>query len=719
MIDREKILKYLRSPRYRPLKRKDLAVRLQIKSSQKEAFNLLLKDLIREGKIVKVKSGRFALPTDVDLVIGKLEANEKGFGFVVQDEPDKPDIFIPPNKMNTALHGDRVVARIVPKKPVRTKRRGKMPSPEKLEGKIIEVEERSSRPIVGTLSKTHNFLYVIPDNPRFTRDIYVSQKDAKKAKIGDKVSVKITFWESAYNNPEGKIIEVFGSPKSPWVDLKMILSKYELSQTFPSNVIKEVAKIPGTVDKNELKNRTDFRREVVLTIDPDDAKDFDDAISLSLKPNGNYLLGIHIADASHYVRPGTDLDKEAFNRGTSIYFPGRVIPMLPEKLSNNLCSLKQGETRFVKSVLAELSPDGIVLNKSFHNAVIRSRKRYTYKEVLQIVEKKDKKLRAINKETVPTLDLMHKLALTLMKKRMDRGSLQLNIPAVKVRVDQNGKAVSIEKEEQDIAHSMIEEFMLTANELVALELTQRGLPCVFRIHAKPSEEALMDFVHLVKSFGFRVPPVTTTKKIQHFLDSIKEHPDAPNINYHLLRSLTRAEYTTKNVGHYALALTHYAHFTSPIRRYPDLMVHRLLDSLIRKKKSEQKIDLTRLAAMAKHCSERERIAQEAEYDSIDLKKLEFLQEQIKQKKHIQMHGVIRNIMGHGFFVETSEWLIDGFVPVSTLTDDFYQSDSKRLKFTGKRTGRFFKVGQEVVVEPMRIDLAKRQVDFKVVSKTSR
>jgi len=718
MFDRQTLLKFIRSPHYRPLKRSELAHKLKIAKHRQQSFFHLLKQMVEEGVLVKVKSNRFALPSQVDLTLGTLQAHEKGFGFVIPAKEGTPDIFIAPHNMHTALHGDRVWVRLIEKKFQRYGKRKKTGTTS-LDGKIIEVESRSSEPLVGALAKTEKFHYVIPENPRISRDIYVDKNELKGAKLGDKVVVELTSWESNNVNPEGKITEVLGSPDTPWMDLQLIMRRYNLSESFPQKVKTEYQHIPDEVQKKDLENRTDFRGEVVLTIDPDDAKDFDDAISLDKLPNGNWKLGIYIADASHYVQPNTCLNEEAYQRGTSVYFPGKVIPMLPEKLSNNLCSLKQDKTRLVKSVCAELNPDGVVQNYTIHNGIIKSRKRYNYQQVFQIVSDREPNLRKANADTVPTLDRMKELALVLQKRRLNRGSLQLDIPAVKIRVDEKGRVKSIEKEEQDIAHTMIEEFMLIANEMVATHLSKRGLSCIYRVHAKPSEEGLMDFIHLVKSFGFKIPPVTTTQKIQQFLDSISSHPDAPAINYHLLRSLNRAEYSSKNIGHYALALNYYAHFTSPIRRYPDLLVHRLLNQVIEPKGASTKVDPALLAGMAKHCSLRERVAQEAEYNAIDLKKLEFLQDQIKKKKHRQLKGIIRSIMPHGFFVETTDFLIDGFVSASSLTDDFYSSDAKKHKMIGKRTGKSFKLGQLVIVEPIRIDLVKRQADFKIISKHSR
>ncbi len=713
MIDRETILNFISHKNYRPLKRKELAKKLGIPSHLKQPYHDLLKQMVREGTLIRIKSNRYALPSDVEQISGTLSANEKGFGFVILDEENKEDIFVPPQNMGTALDGDKVLIQLVERKGGGFRGRRQTGSEPSQVGKILKVVQRNSRPIIGTLAQSEKFYYVVPDNSKIAHDIYVDQNDLKKAAVGDKVIVKIDSWEDPHTSPEGKITDVLGKAGDPWVDFKTILLHYNLSDAFPHPVKEEVERIPNEISEKERVGRTDFRQDTVLTIDPDDAKDFDDAISLKKLKNGHWLLAVHIADVSHYVRPNNPLDKEAFQRGTSVYLPGKVIPMLPEKLSNNLCSLRPNEDRLVKSVVAEFSPDGSILQSSFHNGVIHSKKRYTYKEVFEIVEKKNQKLRQANPETVPTLDLMRELAEILLKRRIRRGSLILNIPAVKIRVDEKGKPVSIEKETQDIAHTMIEEFMLTANELVAKQLADRGFPCLYRVHAPPSQEELNDFILLVKAMGFKIPPLTTSRKIQEFLESIEKHAEAGNIHYQLLRTLNRAEYAAKNIGHYALASHFYAHFTSPIRRYPDLMVHRFLDQVIQKAKREE-IDPARLAAMAKHCSATERTAQEAEYEAIDLKKLEFLQDQMEKKKVKQMKGIIRSIMPRGFFVETLDWLIDGFVPAASLTDDFYNPDTKKIKFIGKRTGKTFQVGQMVLVEPTHIDLNKRQVDFQLV-----
>ncbi len=710
----ELILKVVKAKNYSPLKRKELAQKLKIPAHLKKRYHDLLKDMVKDGTLTRIKSNRYALPSSIGQITGTLSANEKGFGFIILDDETKDDIFVPPSNMGTALDGDKVLIRLVDRGQGRPKRgQGKEKDQPSQVGQIVEVVERNSKPLIGTLEQTERFYYVFPDNPKIKQDIYVDKKDLKKAKLGDKVIVSIVSWQSPSHNPEGIIKEVLGKTGDPWVDFRTILIHNNLSDSFPQSVEDQVKAIPNTINPKEIASRTDFRKDVVLTIDPDDAKDFDDAISLKKLENGHFELAIHIADVSHYVLPGTDLDKEAAQRGTSVYLPGKVIPMLPEKLSNNLCSLKPDETRLVKSVVVEFSKDGSVLKSSFHNGVIHSKKRFTYKEVLEIVENKNKALRDTNKETTPTLDLMAELADTLTQRRVNRGSIQLDIPSVKIRLNKEGKPTSIEKEVQDKAHIMIEEFMLTANELVAKKLTERGFPCIFRVHAPPKQESLNDFIELVKALGFKIPPVTTSKHIQQFLDTIIKNPEAKNIHYQLLRSLNRAEYSAKNIGHYALALKDYAHFTSPIRRYPDLEVHRFLDRLIKK---EKKPSLTpvQLEAIAKHCSIRERAAQEAEYEAVDLKKLEYLKEQIEKKNVSTMKAVIRTIMPRGFFVETTDWLVDGFVPASSLTDDFYEADAKKFSFVGTRSRKSYKVGQEIRVKPVNIDLSRKKIDFKIV-----
>ena len=501
------------------MKRGDLADVLCSTEEERVKVRRLLKQLLKEGAIVRVKSNRFAIPSDVDLVIGTLKGHEKGFGFVIHDEPGKADIYISQNNMHTAFDGDRVAVRLYEPRPPRYGERDKGPL---LEGKIIRIEERRTKEIVGTLARTQQFFYVIPDNPRITRDIYVAEKLCMGAKPGDKVVAELTRWDSMHVNPEGKIIEVLGAANAPWVDIMAIMRKYNLPSHFPKEVEKEMHNIPDEVRREDLVGREDFRNDTVVTIDPDDAKDFDDAISLSRLPNGRWRLAVHIAEVSHYVRPGTALDKEAYLRATSVYFPGRVVPMLPEKISNNLCSLKQDLDRLVKSVVAELAPDGTVLSHKFYNGVIRSKKRYTYREVKKIVGGEDPQLTKANAETVPTLMCMKELALLLRDKRMARGSLDLDLPSVKIWVDAKGKTTSIEKEERDIAHTMIEEFMLVANELMARYLADRNIPCMYRVHDTPSLENLEDFILLVKSFGFKVPPVTHTRKIQSFYCSMSQ-----------------------------------------------------------------------------------------------------------------------------------------------------------------------------------------------------
>ena len=708
---REKLLALVRAPDYRPRDRDEIARALGLQGRDRVEVRKTLHELEHAGEIVRIRKNRYVLPSEADLVTGKLSIHQAGYGFLVPEKAGEPDIFIAAENTGTAMNGDRVVARIsrdVP--PRRAKVRAGQAAQHRSEGRVIRILERARDTIVGTLQQSRNFYYVVPDDPRLVHDVYVQvpprARLPKTPTRDDKVVVRLEAWESRHVNPEGEIIEVLGAATAPGIDMLSIVRKYDLPTAFPKSVLDEANRIPQSVEQKLIQGRKDLRDQFIVTIDPDDARDFDDAINVEKIDNtGVWRLGVHIADVSAYVTPDSALDREARRRGNSVYLPDRVIPMLPERLSNGVCSLNPDVDRLTHSVFIEFDKNGRAKNAAFAKSVIRSAKRLTYKEAYAILQARP------NGELSRRLHTAWELASLLRRKRFEQGSLDLDFPEVKVHVDADGKPTRLERVENDQSHQLIEEFMLAANEAVARELRHRSIATIYRVHEDPDPEKLGEYREFILSFGYKVGDLSHRKEVQRFLASISGKPEEQALKIGLLKSLKRARYAAQPLGHYGLAKANYLHFTSPIRRYADLVVHRTLAerNLLRR----SKIDIGQIESLADHISDTERNAAEAEIESVRLKKLQFFEQQLKERDPQVFRAAIMDVRNYGLVVELPDALVTGVVHVSTLSDDFYRFDAAQRRLLGRRTNRRFSVGDEIRVFVARVDTFKRQIDFAI------
>jgi ribonuclease R len=720
-----KIQTLLASPKYHPLRRAELARALKISTDERRIFRKTLDAMIAKGDVVRVRKNRFVLPQEADLVIGRIECSDKGFAFVIpESETGKPpaqsDIYIAEQDTGVAMHGDKVVVRLERGR----RRHGKTDKPT---GRVIRILERANPTIVGTLQKTKLFHYVIPDDTRIIHDIYT--KPAHGAQVGDKVVVQLADWKSRHVNPEGEIVERLGKSDAPGVDILAIIRKYKLPTKFDDRTQRDTDRLPDTVSPSAFKDRLDLRKEFIVTIDPDDAKDFDDAIHVIELPGGGWRLGVHIADVSHYVTPDSPLDREAYARGNSVYLVDRVIPMLPEKLANNLCSLRPREDRLTVTCFIEYTPTLAIRKTWFARTVIHSHHRLTYKEAFALLT--GKATDSHPPHLAAELKKMWKLASKLRAHRFAQGALALEFPEVKVRLDPNGKPARIEKIENDISHQLIEEFMLAANEAVARHTCNKQIPAPYRIHEDPDLQKLRDFREYAQSFGFKVGDVSHRRELQKLLDHVKGKPEEYAVNLALLRSLKKARYSPDPVGHYGLAKKYYTHFTSPIRRYADLVVHRtLINSLANNhaappsahrhsgapahRHSSSPSPVAALHRVCEHISRTERTASEAEQESVELKKIEYFQSQLSTGKRDTFDAVVCTVRNFGIFVELTASLVTGLVHISAIDDDFYHYDENRERIVGKRTKRIIAIGDKLKVQVERVDVFKRQIDFRIV-----
>ena len=699
----------MRVSTYKPLSAEDLASTLKVEDVGE--FLKLLSDLEREGEIILTRKKRYGITEKMDLFVGRIAGHAKGFGFLIPEKaPDfhkGGDVFISAKDLNGAMHNDRVIVR-----PVSSMDFGGKP-----EGEVIRVLTRENELCVGTLEKSPNFGFVIPDDKRLAQDIFIPPEKMKGAGHQDKVVVKITSWPEARRNPEGEIIEILGKKNEPGIDILCIVRKHKLPEKFPEEVIKEAQKASQFPIAEEASNRVDLRDYPMVTMDGADAKDLDDAVSLEILDNGNYYLGVHIADVGFYVKEGSALDKEALERGTSVYLVDRVIPMLPPELSNDICSLNPQVDRLSMTVFMEINKSGHVKSHDIKASIININHRMTYDKVNQILDG-DKESASQYGEFVDTFFAMKILSEILKDKRKKRGSIDFDFPESKVILDKDGKADKIIRLERGISEKIIEEFMIVANETVAQHMYWLEVPFLYRVHEEPTEEKMLALNEFLHAFGYHIRTgmdKVSPKSFQEIVEKVKGRPEEKSISTVMLRSMKHASYSDESLGHFGLSSEFYSHFTSPIRRYPDLVIHRiirevLLEGPLGEKRSKKLAKFVHKAADIS--SMRERVAEEAERESVDLKKVEFMLRHLGEK----FTGVISSVTNFGFFVELDN-SVEGLIHVSALTDDYYYFDEKLLVLTGKHTGETFKIGDKVEVLVAKVNVEDRQIDFELLNKS--
>ena len=703
---REQLLGLINDPHYNPLKREELALIFNIHPSEMPMFYNFLDELEEDGYIVKTKKGRVMSPNQMGLFVGKFVSHRKGFGFVESDEELVQDLFIPKNDINGALHNDRVMAEIVT--PATEDRRA--------EGKVIKIIKREVTRVVGLFQENKSFGFVVPDDKKFNQDIFIPKRYISGAKNDDKVVCEITVWPQENRKPEGKIVEILGKKGERGVEIDSIIRAHGLPEEFPKKVIDEANFVAGQELEDEIARRLDLRDLDIFTINNKDAKDLDDAISIEVLPNGNYKLGVHIADVTHYVKEKSKLDKEALKRATSVYLVDKVIPMLPKQLSNGVCSLNPFEDKLTLSCIMEIDAEGKVVKYDIAETVINSKARMTYTEVSDILEKDDEKLKKTFAKQVDDFIAAEKLARILMKRRQRRGAIDFDFPEAKIILNKNGEVVDIKHYERRISNKMIEEFMLVANETVAEHFFWLQLPFVYRIHETPSVEKMEDLNKFMATFGYHIKgnlEDVHPKEMQSIIEKIKGTKEEESISTIMLRSMKQAKYSPSCIGHFGLAAKYYCHFTSPIRRYPDLQIHRIIKEQLNNKLNNKRQD--QLAHIVEYAStqssERERAAELAERDVHDYYKACYMADKVGQ----QFDGVVSGVTSFGIFVEL-ENTVEGLIRLANMRDDYYIYNQETYSIIGERSKKTFRIGDSVRIEVDNVNVDFKEIDFKLIEK---
>ena len=690
---------------FKPLNYKQIAKMMSVRDAAgKDVIYQILITLFNEGKLIEDRPYRYLLHPDYireygpkpQYVIGTVDMKNTGKAYVIPDEEGE-DIFIAANNTGKALHGDKVKVSMFPKR-----------KSKKNEGEIVEIIERAKTDFVGIFSLSHGFAFVVPDRVSMPLSIYIPKGKYKGAKDGQKVIVHLTDWPDNAKNPFGEIVKVLGNPGENNVEMQSILAEYEYPLDFPKAVEKEAKAISEKIKSSEIKKRRDFRNVFTVTIDPHDAKDFDDALSLQYLPNGNYEVGVHIADVSHYVQPGSAIDAEAQERGTSVYLVDRTIPMLPEKLCNMVCSLRPDEEKLAFSVIFELNEDADIVNKWIGKTVIKSNHRYAYEEVQEMIEGAD----GDNKKELMTLN---DLATKLRAKRMKEGCINFHSEEVKFILDENGKPIDTYVKVQKEANMLIEDFMLLANKTIAETMSKsskyKDYTFVFRIHDEPNPEKLSNFIQLVSKLGYSMNISSREKLVKSYnalFDAVDGKGEKNLVESVAIRTMAKAVYSTTNIGHYGLAFPYYTHFTSPIRRYPDLMVHRLIERYLIE--NHPSVDKEEYEELCLHASEMEKRAADMERESVKYKQAEYLQDQIGKV----FDGLISGISKWGIYVELKKSKCEGLIRYADLDDDFYYLDEENFRVIGQDYGNIYQLGDEVKIRVKDVNLIKKQLDFEMV-----
>lgn len=700
MERKERIVEFMTEAAYKPLKFEELVAVLDVPQEAREQLAAILEELEQEGAIYKTNKDRYGLPERMNLVVGRLQGNERGYGFLIPDDELVRDVFIPADGMAGVMHNDRAIARVT----------AKGMGDKRAEGEIIKILKRANTTIVGTFESSKYFGFVVPDDRRVPGDIFIPKDEINGAKPGFKVMAEIVKWPEKRRNAEGRIVEVIGDSNEPGTDILSIIKAYDLKESFPEEVVRQADSIQDKVDEKTLKGRRDLRKLRMVTIDGEDAKDLDDAVSVEKLPDGGYRLGVHIADVSSYVTEGSPLDVEALKRGTSVYLVDRVIPMLPARLSNGICSLNPHVDRLAFTVMMDLDQNGKVVGHDIFESVINIAERMTYTNVYKILETEDEELSARYDYLMEDFRMMKELALILRNKRIGRGAIDFDFDEAKIILDDKGKPIEVRKYETTIANRIIEEFMLVCNETVAEHFHWAGVPFVFRVHEEPDSEKIMAFAEFSSNLGYHLKGLNKIhpRALQEILDKVKGSKEEAIVSTVMLRSLAKARYSHQNLGHFGLAAKFYCHFTSPIRRYPDLIIHRLMKEELKGNLSDQREQdlILKLPEIARLCSERERAADEAERETEDLKKVEFMKERVGET----FNGIISNVTSFGMFVELDN-TIEGLVKVSNMDDDYYVFDDKHYCLLGEHTKKRYRIGDEIRVRLSRADVAARQLDF--------
>ncbi len=685
----------LMSEEDRPLLLREILRRLGLQKEQRQKAREFLRDLAEEGKVVRIRGNRYGLPSKMNLIVGTVKTHPDGYGFVTPETEGEEDIFISPRNLKEAMYGDRVVARVES-----IRKKGK-------EGSIIRILERKTRKVVGKFMRAKNYSYVIPEDERILPEVFIPEGESKRARPNQFVVAEIIRYPTERARPEGRITHILGYPDDPEIEPQIIIHKYELPYRFTSTTLREAQNLSPAPSSQEYRNRIDLRGIPTFTIDGENAKDFDDAVSVEREKDGGVRLYVSISDVSYYVREDTSLDGEAYSRGTSVYFPDRAIPMFPSELSNEICCLHPRVDRL--TLTAELRYDGNGERKGvrFYPSVIRSDERLTYTWVKKILVDQDPELREKFSPLLPSLVLMADLCQELRRRRTEGGAIDFDLPEPEIILNLQGETEDVIRAERSLAHEIIEEFMIAANEAVAHFMEEKGLPFIYRIHEPPKKEAIDEFRRFISHLGYRMrkEPDHSPKEFQRVLSDVKGRPEERVVNEILLRSMKWAKYSAKNLGHFGLASDGYTHFTSPIRRYPDLIVHRLLKKAL--SKEEMKVSEEVLVSKADHLSNRERVAMEAEREILDRYRVRFMKDKIGE----EYEGIISGVAAFGFFVELKDIFVEGLVRMTSLHDDYYQYHEKKYCLVGERTHKTFRIGDEVRVRVDRVDVERRHIDF--------